>query len=119
MRLPAVFHASPAKEEENAHFKAFVTFPIQKLSGISGALEVQWARGSPEGKLEGFGLFYYYKTRIEQNLPVFHHTVSSSYLVDGHQMSRGHGEGSRHVHPSSFPEFTLITGIHRNSWYFC
>lgn len=65
MRPPAVFNASPAKEEENAHFKAFVTFPIQKLSWISGALELLWARGS---EIEGFGLFYYYNTRIEQNL---------------------------------------------------
>lgn len=46
MRPPAVFNASPAEEEENSHFKAFVTFPIQKLSWIAGALEVLWGRGS-------------------------------------------------------------------------
>lgn len=84
VRPPAVFNASPAKEEEKAHFKAFVTFPIQKLSWNSGALGVLWGRGS---EIEGFGLFYYYKTRIEQNLVCFSSSIMSCQCTPDEQRS--------------------------------
>lgn len=83
VRPLAVFNASPA-EEENADFKAFVIFPIQKLSWISLALEVLRGRGS---ETEGFGSLYYYRTRIEQNLSVFSSSMISCQWTPNEQRS--------------------------------